>query len=275
MSALFNAGLARKAFRELLPVTIGFGVAIFLIEMVLSYALPTFQEQFSQQMMQMQFLQTMIKAMVGADTSASIGPALFTSMAWVHPVVLAMCWAHAVIAFTRVPAGEVDAGTIDVLMGWPVSRTQVFLTETAALTVGGATMMLLALAGNMIGGSLVPTELRPDFSRVAIVLLNLFGVYLVVGSFAWLMGTILARKGRAMTIAFVACLASFLLNYLAQLWKPAEKLVFLSVMNYHRPIAVLERGIVPWRDLLVLLSAALVFWTAAWLVFRRRDLMSV
>jgi putative exporter of polyketide antibiotics len=275
MSSVFNAGLARKAFRELLPVTIGFGTAIFFIEFILAYALPTFQKQFSQQMMQLPFLQTMIKAMVGADTSASIGPALFTSIAWVHPVVLAMCWAHAIIAFTRVPAGEVDAGTIDVLMGWPVSRTQVFLTETIMLVLGGAAMMVLVLAGNTMGSRFVAPEFRPEFSRVVITLANLFGVYLVVGSFAWLVGTLLARRGRAMTIAFVACLVSFLLNYLAQLWKPAEHLVFLSVMNYHRPIAVLERGIVPTRDLLVLVAAALVFWTSTWMVFRRRDLMSV
>ena len=220
----------------------------------------------------MDFARGIMQAMLGTAIADRIGPQMFQSMAWVHPVVLALVWAHALVCCTRVPAGEVDCGTADVLLGLPVSRWEVFLSETVVWLVCGAAVLVAALAGNLLGGLALPPLDRPQLARLLPVLLNLFCLYAAVGGLAWLVSSLSNRRGRAMTIVFLILLALFLLNYLAPFWPPLEKFEFLGPLHYHRPVILLAGGNCPWRDLAVLAGAGGVLWLAAGVIFARRDL---
>ena len=127
---MINRGILLKSAREVLPITLLLGGLLMLVQAVLAYVLPTFSAQFSSQMLRVEFVRNLIQAMLGTDMAEGVGPQLFVAMPWVHPVVLALVWAHAIIVCTRVPAGEVDRGTIDVLLGLPVSRWWLYVTET-------------------------------------------------------------------------------------------------------------------------------------------------
>jgi ABC-2 type transport system permease protein len=246
------------------------------VEFALGYVLPKFGAQMSEQWLQMSFLRGIIQAMLGSELGDRMGPQMFQSMAWVHPVPLALVWAHATICCTRVPAGEVDRGTADVLLGLPVSRWDVFFSETFVWLLGGAAILLAAFVGNTLGGlNLPPGAGRPDMACLLIVLVNLFCLYGAVGGLAWLVSALSDRRGRAMTIVFVVLLTTFLLNYLAQFWAPAERLVFLSPLHYHRPVMVFGNGAWPWKDLAVLLGAGAAMWVAGGAIFARRDLCTV
>src|SRR4029453_19058227 len=170
---------------------------------IFAYVLPTFAQQFSAQWLQMKFAQSIIKAMLGADVADGIGPDLFTSIPWVHPVMLAITWAHAIVICTRVPAGEVDRGTIDVLLGLPISRWELFLSETFVWICSGIFVLLAGLLGNAIGGMLVPPDGRAAISRILIVLPNLACLYLSVGGMAWVLSSLSDRRGKAMSVAFI------------------------------------------------------------------------
>ena len=71
-------------------------------------------------------------------------PGAVESIGWVHPVVLAITWVDAIIATTRVPAAEVDRGTIDVLLGLPISRFNLFASETLVWLASGVALLSLA-----------------------------------------------------------------------------------------------------------------------------------
>lgn len=270
-----NRGIMMKAIREIWPTTLLLGVAILVVEGVLAYVLPTFSQMFSEKMMQLKFFENMIKAMLGTEMSGSIGPEIFSSIPWVHPVVLALTWAHAIVVCTRVPAGEIDRGTVDVLLGLPISRWELFLSENVVWICSALVMMTLGVIGNTIGNLNAPPDARLSFARVVIVLVNLLCLYVAVGGAAWLASALSDRRGRAITVLFALVLASFLLNYLAQFWEPADRVVFLSILRYYRPLFILRDGAWPLHDMLVLLGIAGVLWTAAGIVFARRDLCTV
>jgi ABC-2 type transport system permease protein len=166
----------------------------------------------------------------------------------------------------------VDRGTVDVLLGLPVSRWEIFLSETFVWLGTGMLILVAALCGNLLGGLGLPPEQRPQLSRLLIILLNVFCLYVAVGGLAWLISSLSDRRGKAITILFVTLLALFLLNYLAQFWQPLGKLVFLSPLHFHRPISVLANGIWPIRDMAVLVIAGAMLWIAGGVVFARRDL---
>jgi ABC-type transport system involved in multi-copper enzyme maturation permease subunit len=272
---VIDRGLLWKAARELWPATLLFGLAIFLVETVLSYVLPTFQTQLSAQWAQIKFVQAIVQAMLGTDAASGLGPEIFLSIPWVHPVVLAIVWAHAISCATRVPAGEVDRGTMDVLLGLPVSRREVFLSESAATFTSVLIVLALAWLGNATGSKASSVEVSTSAAREAIVLVNLLCLYLAVGAFAGLISAVSDRRGKAIAVAFVLVLASFLLNYLAQFWEPAKRVAFLSVVGYYRPLFVLRDGAWPLRDIAILAATAVVAWLSAGIIFSRRDLSTV
>jgi ABC-type transport system involved in multi-copper enzyme maturation permease subunit len=220
-------------------------------------------------------MRDIIQAMLGTEIGDRIGPQMFQAVAWVHPVALALTWAHALVSCTRVPAGEVDRGTIDVLLGLPVSRWEVFLSETMVWLICGSAVLAAGLAGNLLGAQALPLDQRPELSRLLIVLANLFCLYAAVGGLTWLVSSFSDRRGRALTIVFLVLLSLFLLNYLAQFWHPLEKIAFLSPLHYHRPVNVLGNGAWPWKDMGVLLGSAGVMWLMGGAVFARRDLCTV
>jgi len=267
-----NRGLLLKSWRETWPPTVLFGGALFVIQAILAFALPKLQSQLSAQLASTPFLRNLIGAMIGTDVGGGLGPEMFAAIAWVHPVVLALVWAHAIVLCTRVPAGEVDRGTIDVLLALPVSRWQVFVTESLVWVGAAFSIIVAALLGNAVVARLGGNALDIAVTRLLPVAANLLAIATSVGAFAWLASCLSDRRGRALAVALLAVLASFLLNYLAPFWEPANRIAWLSVLRYHQPVRVLQSGQWPFADLGVLLGAAALMWVVAGTVFARRDL---
>jgi ABC-type transport system involved in multi-copper enzyme maturation permease subunit len=270
-----NRGMLLRGLRELLPTTLLLALVLMIIEVALGFILPKFGAQMTQEWLQMDFARGIMQAMVGAEIVGRMGTQMFHSMAWVHPVVLALIWAHAMISGTRVPAAEVDHGTVDVFLSLPVSRWEVFISETVVWLGCGVLVLSAGLAGNLLGGLSLPVALRPVPNRLFIVMVNLFCLYLAAGGLACLVSAFSDRRGRALTTIFVLLLFLFLLNYLAQFWHPLEKFAFLSPLHYHRPVNVLINGTWPWKDIGILAGAGAVLWLCGGIVFARRDLCTV
>jgi len=269
-----NRGLIIRAFRESWSTTLVLAMVLMGVGAALAFVLGKFGHEFSREWMNIQFARTIMEAMLGTKFT-SVGPTIFHAVPWVHPVVLALTWAHALVSCTRVPVGEVDRGTADVLLGLPVSRRDVFISETIVWLLCGAVLLAAALAGNMIGNLVLPAGERPGLPVLLPVLLNLYCLYIAVGGLAWLLSSLSNRRGRAMTIGFLILLVLFLLNYLAQFWQPLEKFGVLSPLHYHRPVYVLGGGPWPLGDMAMLLTAGGLLWLAGGIIFARRDLCTV
>jgi len=270
-----NRGLIQRALRESLPTTLLLGFVLMVAETALAFVLPKFGAQMSQEWLQIDFARGIMQAMVGTEIADHMGPQMFQAMAWVHPVVLALVWAHAIISCTRVPAGEVDRGTADVLLSLPVSRWELFFVETLVWLASGLVLLAAGFAGNLLGGLNFPSEQRPQLQRVVIVLTNLFSLYIAAGGLAWMISSLSERRGRALTSLFLLLLSLFLLNYLAQFWHPLERFVFLSPLHYHKPVTILAQGAWPWRNIIVLVGSGAVLWLIGGFIFARRDLCTV
>lgn len=272
-----NRGLLLKSAREAAVQTALLSVALLVIEAIFSYVLPTYLQEFSGQLLRIEFFQSMIRALLGTEIGDLIGPDAFFAIAWVHPVVLAIVWTQAIVFCTRVPAGEIDRGTIDVFFGLPVSRWRVYLVESGVFMATGVILLTMGLLGHRLGALAVTSSERPTTASLLIVVVNFYCLFLAVGGIAFLVSAVSDRRGRAVGTVFAILLASFLLNFLAQFWAPAQYLSFLSVLNYYQPLVVLRAGGDAWPigDIAVLTITAVTLWTAGGIHFARRDLCTV
>ncbi len=267
-----NRGVLLKTFREAWLATVLFGLGFFVFEGLLAFVFPTFVDEMAGPLLKLPIFRNMLRALLGADVGDSIGPTVVTSIAWVHPIALTLVWAHEIVLCTRVPAGEVDRGTMDVLLALPVSRWQMYVSETVVWLGTGVVVLLLGLAGCLLGGLALAPENRTDFSLLVRIVANLSCLYLSVGGLAFLVSTLSERRGRAVAVVFALVLSSYFLNVLAQYWDFAEKIAFLSILHYYKPFLIMQNSDWPVKDMLVLAGCGAVLWTAGGIIFARRDI---
>lgn len=271
-----NRGLIIKTVRETWLSTLLFGLGLMGIEVALAHIIPAFlKQEVAGEWLQLEFVQNILKGLLGTEVAGAIGPGAFDAIPWVHPIVLTLIWAQEITFCTRVPAGEVDRGTIDVLLGLPVSRVQIYLCESTVWAASGLVLIILGLLGNRLGGWLVASESGSTPSQLVIVVANLYCLYLAVGGVTWLVSSLSDRRGPAVGITFAIVLASFLLNFLAQFWGFAKAVSFLSVLNYYRPLLILRDPSWPVADMLVLTLVGASAWVVGAMVFARRNVCTV
>lgn len=270
-----NSGLVRKSIRETWATTLAVGVGLFAFELLVAVVLPSFEEDLSEVFKRLKFVQHVFAALLGAELDAAVGPQALSAMRWVHPFVLALLWAHAIILCTRLPAGEIDRGTIDVLLSLPVRRITHYFSESLVWVVSGMAVIALAAAGVVFGTYAGNFEQVVSFRVQLIIYSNLLLLYLGVGSLAFLASSLANHRGRAAAVVFGILAASFVVNTLSMFNATVAQFSFLGVLRYYRPMVIMSREAWPWRDLAVLLAAGLTFWAlGAWL-FSRRDIHTV
>ncbi len=268
-------GLLLKTWHEVWLMTLLFSCALLGVNALLTYVIPQFQEGLMEVLERLPFVRPMLTAMLGTELGDEISAQTFQAFLWVHPTVLALLWAHAIVFCTRMPAGEIDRGTIDVLLGLPVSRRAVYYGEAIVWLAAGLVLLLMGFLGHCLTSSSTPDQLRPEFSHAIKVLTNLYCVYVAVGGISLLVSSLSDRRGRAVAIAFAIVLASFLLNFVAQFWEPAEQVAFLGVMEYYRPAQILQSGDFPAYDVTILLSVGAVATMLGGEVVARRSICTV
>jgi len=225
--------------------------------------------------MGIEIVRKMLSALLSVDIGDQFGPHVFIAIAWVHPIVLTIFGAHATIFATRFPVGEIDRATIDVLLGLPVSRWQIYRCEFVIFILTGLVLLAMAIAGNRLGTSLVATETTWPVDSISIVAINLLCLFFAVGALGWIVSSLSNRRGKAITIVFAILLASFLLSFLAQFWEPAENIVFLSILNYYQPLLTIRDGAWPTANIIILLVIGISMWTIGGVLNARRDICTV
>ncbi len=267
-----NLGLVQRALREIVPVSLVFGPLLAAIAALLGFALPRIANRIANPSFLPPAARQLRDSLLGIDTTSANPSDIVFALAWSHPVILILVFAHATITCTRVPAAEIERGTIDVLFALPVTRLRLFVSETAAWLMCAACVIACVYAGSFIGTRFISPNLRPDFSRLLVILINLAAMYGAVGCLALAACACSDRRGRAVILVVVLTVGSLLLNFLEPLWEPARHVAFMSILHYYRPINVLMSGAWPWRDLAILGGLALSLWTFASIVLSRRDI---
>ncbi len=270
-----NLGLIAKTIREVWVATLLYALALLAIEALFAHIIPSFYRELSDEWLELDFVKDMFKGLFGTEVGSLVGPGVIGAISWVHPLVLALILAYEITHCTRLPVGEIDRGTIDVLLGLPVSRMRVYVCESAVWLISGVMILGLGLVGNLVGTWTASSEHQSDLRALIVVVTNLYCLYIAVGGIAYLVSSVCDRRGRAIGIILTVMIISFLLNFLAQFSGFVKSISFLSVLSYYKPLFILREPSWPWADMLVLLAVGVIGWALGAAVFSRRDICTV
>jgi ABC-type transport system involved in multi-copper enzyme maturation permease subunit len=268
-------GIIIKGLRETWLATFLFSLALLVVKYALTFILPQVLSGIDEVFAQMPFVRQMVSALLGTEIGDRIAAESMQAFLWVHPMVLTLVWAQVIVFCTRLPAGEIDRGTIDVLLSLPISRRRVYWSETLVWAGSGVILILAGFVGHLLAAPGMPAEMRPSLIDATRVMFNLFAVYLAVGGLTCLISACSDRRGRAVGIAFALVLTSFMINFLAQYWDPMKDFAFLSVMNYYQPAVIVRDSLWPVTNVAILAMLGSVAWIAGGEIFARRSICTV
>lgn len=198
--------------------------------------------------------------------------------AWVtvgqeHPLFLGAAALFLVGGGVRAIAGELEGGTLELVLTRPVSRTRYLLSWIAVLVPGAAAIALAYSIGCIAawllfqptGGQLDSWNMLESAAYTMLLLTTIAGVSLLASSLS-------SERGRALSWAIGLVIGSYAWNFLLSLVDGLRPLARLSPWWYYAPGAMIERGEVPWLHAALLLAITLVTGGLAVAIFSRRDL---
>lgn len=216
------------------------------------------------------FLENLPDAVVALMGEADlISPAGYLNSQLFGSIVPLLLLFYAVGAGAGAIAGEEEAGTLDLLLANPVSRTRVLLEKALALLLG------LAIIGAVLWGAMMATAVLVDMQigagRMAEVIISAVLFAFLMGALALAVGAITGSRGLGIGIAAAVGIAAYLVQSLAALVKLLEPFQRISPFYYYYEADPLRNGIDPLHAA-ILVVVGLILVGLALIGFNRRDL---
>jgi ABC-2 type transport system permease protein len=181
---------------------------------------------------------------------------------------LAILGFFSVLAGAGMLAGDEEAGRLDLVQSYPVSRTAQFAGRALAMMAATVLILVLFWAGFLPG--LPGSKLEITLATLALPFLPLLAEMLLFSGFALWLSMVLPSRGMATMVAGILLIGGYFLSSLARIVTTLEPVARFSPYNYYQGAQAIDGLNLPWFFGL-LGAAALLFLAAGW-CYRRRDL---
>lgn len=224
----------------------------------------------------------MVQAIIGGDQIALDRPIDMMSISYVHPLVLTMLCVWALGRAANAIAGEIDRGTMELLLAQPIRRSQIIVAHLSVDAIVFPALCVMLWLGTYCGTWWMGLQALPngriDPLRFVPALPFVFGLLFSVSGVTMAISALGRSRARVWGWAITLFLSMFLINVLGQMWP--ETLGWLrpfTVFYHYRPqLMILKEGWHTngdvWFHLGVLVSVGLGGYLVALIGFCRRDM---
>lgn len=225
-----------------------------------------------------------IRAMLGGELINLNDSLSILSIGYVHPFMQAVICVWAIGRAAGALAGELDRGTMELLLAQPIPRRQIVLAHLAIdlLVIPGLCVCLIV--GTWLGMQVVALPGGAvDLGRFVGPLLNAGALMFAVSGYTMALSALGRYRWRVVSWALGTMLVMFLLNVFGQLWNVLTPARPLTVFFYYQPQMIMLHG--QWTAslsgaeggpavnvIVVLLLIGAGGYAAALWTFTRRDL---
>jgi ABC-2 type transport system permease protein len=251
----------RKGLRDQRWQIAGFGMTLALIAALDVLIWPSYRDA-----LQNLDLPSALQALIGSNLSIAT-PAGFLSaefFSWT-PILLIV---YAIIQGTGAVGGDDGAGTLELLLAQPISRSRVVIEKTAVATVGAIGILLISMAGFALTVPFIAIDVQ--MSDVCIAVANLLPITLLFFALALWLGALLPARGMATALSIGFVTAAWVANTLAQGVSSMRGLEYVTPFHYYGAGLPLVDGIA-WGHVALLLALAALFVALALHAVERRD----
>lgn len=167
-------------------------------------------------------------------------------------------------------AGEIDKGTMELLLSQPISRRSVTVSKMVFHVIGLAFIIAATMIPLLIGAWIIGEELSITGALALSLLLFLFMMSL--GSLGFFFSAVFSDRGKAVFAVVGIFIFAYALDILAKFNEFVENFHFLSLFKYYDPYPYLHDATIDWSSLSVYSGIIVVASVAATIWFERRDI---
>lgn len=211
--------------------------------------------------------------LIGAEQIDLTSPLGMLSLGYIHPLPWLALLTWIIGRASDAIAGEIERGTMDLLLAQPVARIKVFLTHAIVICTGliliGSAMWLGTCLGLL---TFVAPGQRPSpwpFWRAAA---TVFWIGWCIAGYAFLFSSLDRTRWRAVAAAVTVTILQELCNVVGSFWEPAQWLRRLSISGNCQLQRFLNDTSLMHEQWATLALAGLVAHLAAGWIFCHRDL---
>ena len=269
---MINQAIFWKTTRDSASLIVASSLGITGFVVLFVWAMVDMGQELMAFLSQLGFLKRIFEFSFGIDVSGEVSITILLAVCFTHALVLMLSWATVIATTTRVTAGEIERGTADLLLTLPVRRSEVYLSTTLVWLLASLLLALCPLAGLWIGLQIIETEEVVLTSRFVKPAFNFFFLLIAIGGISSLISSCIDRRGLAVATVVGVLVVSVVLNFVEPFIPLIQRIRFLGLLNYFRPVDVVRLGQWPVMEMAVLLALGIACWTIGLIVFCRKDI---
>ncbi len=218
-----------------------------------------------------EMLPDFIKAFMGGEILEVGNIAGLIAIGYQDPLVLLLYMLFAVGVPTALLAGEVQRGTMELILSRQTTKTQIYICAGLITVVGMYALVLV-----MFSGTVVATMLYDFYQEVPLYFF--FKIAIVGGMLASAVGGIALlaaacfHRGFAVSVTVAYLVVNYFVSIIADWWPRMKFLEPATIFNYVDAPAMFDKPGWPIGDMCVLLSLLAVSTILGGIIWSRRDL---
>lgn len=227
----------RQVARTITILSLASGAFFYLVLLASS----TFLSDFGDQMGRTAFLRDpprAFAALLGGSIDF-VTPRGWLSTALLHPIVLSLQTAGALVVASGAVAGELERGTLELVMSRSVARLSFLAAKAGAALLAVTSINVGGAAGVLVARATLPDVSSLPLGAVVGALLGEWALFAALAMLALLLSAATSLRSRAVGAAVGAVVGLFFVNFVSLLFDEVRGLRFLSPFHYYRPSEVL------------------------------------
>lgn len=198
------------------------------------------------------------------------------ALAFVDPVVVLAATVWGITRGSDAVSGQLERGTMEMVLAAPVRRVAVFVTQALATTAAAALLCGVLFAAVWTAIALGPWAGKVDPLRFLPATANVFGLMVCIAGVSALVSAADSYRWRTVGILSGFYVFSILAKLVGRLSKPLWWVGYVSILNAYEPQRLVGDAAESWRLLAVydavLIGVGVVSYAIGAVVFAKRDL---
>jgi ABC-2 type transport system permease protein len=182
---------------------------------------------------------------IAPNLQAGFGLLDYMAFSWMHPVFLGLGSAFAVTRATEALAGEIERGSIYLVLSRPVRRSEFVAGKALEMLLGAGVIALAGWLGQAAGISLMLAEPLP-LDRFLLVAVEAWLLFAALGGGALFISSLTSRTAIAAAVGSAWTLISFVLDVIPAFAN--SPLGWLNPWHHYFPQEVIASGLLIARQ---------------------------
>jgi len=263
--------LFKKILRDNRKTLISYGIGLFIYSFLVLIIYPSIQSSIGSIE---DYMKNLPESFLAAFGMKSLD--YFTFNGYVAGEYLNLMWIIIILFFIasfagRIVAGEVEKGTIELLLARPISRIKIALAYISAFLLG-----ILILEAATVLGFWLPhfwvNSFTIDWLAIINAMLMLLFFSLAIFGYSFLFSCLFSNKGKVVALSASLTLVFYIINFLYLYWDHFAWLRHFTLFYYYRGADLLMGKSIILTDVLLYLAVFFVCIGIGLWYFNRRDI---